>query len=304
VARCGAPTVAEKRGPPGIPAGLSRFDRATAPVWTWHPWPTATKRGPWTGEATAPKPPPERRPRLGSGAADGYNGNMHRQTETQAPARRPIVPHEASATVRRRERRLALGTIGIILVLGTATTILVLAGRLQVATGPASAGRIAAEASAWLLVVEFYLYGLHRLLHTARLFRSVHRLHHLSSAPTAWTALALHPVEALAAFGIFPLLVAVHPVHPATIALVSVFMISALLATHVNHDPLPKAWHRVAPLNWLTTPLVHVGHHANARINFGAATTIPDRVFATHRVDLSYYDPRREASLPAGSRGW
>ena len=223
---------------------------------------------------------------------------------TQAPARRPIVPHEASATVRRRERRLALGTIGIILVLGTATTILVLAGRLQVATGPASAGRIAAEASAWLLVVEFYLYGLHRLLHTARLFRSVHRLHHLSSAPTAWTALALHPVEALAAFGSFPLLVAVHPVHPTTIALVSVFMISALLATHVNHDPLPKAWHRVAPLNWLTTPLVHVGHHANARINFGAATTIPDRVFATHRVDLSYYDPRREASLPAGSRGW
>ena len=214
------------------------------------------------------------------------------------------MPHEASATVRRRERRLALGTIGIILVLGTATTILVLAGRLQVATGPASAGRIAAEASAWLLVVEFYLYGLHRLLHTARLFRSVHRLHHLSSAPTAWTALALHPVEALAAFGIFPLLVAVHPVHPATIALVSVFMISALLATHVNHDPLPKAWHRVAPLNWLTTPLVHVGHHANARINFGPATTIPDRVFATHRVDLSYYDPRREASLPAGSRGW
>ena len=56
-------------------------------------------------------------------------------------------------------------------------------------------------------------------------------------------AVSLHPVEALAAFGIFPALVAAHPVHVATIVLVSAFMISALIATHVNHEPVPRGWH-------------------------------------------------------------
>ena len=179
------------------------------------------------------------------------------------PARRPIVDVVPGADVRRRERRLAWTTIAIILVLGTTTTILVLAGRLRVATGAADPLRIAGECAAWLAVVELYLYGLHRLLHTRRLFRSVHRFHHLSAATDAWTALSLHPVEALAAFGIFPALVAAHPVHVATIVLVSAFMISALIATHVNHEPVPRGWHESPATSWLTTPLVHVAHHAD-----------------------------------------
>jgi len=192
--------------------------------------------------------------------------------------------------VRRLERRLAWTTIGIILVLGTATTILALAGRIEVATGPVDPGRIAMEVVAWLAVVELYLYGLHRLMHTRAMFRRVHRLHHLSAATDAWTALSLHPVEALAAFGIFPALVVAHPVHVATIVGVSAFMILMLVGTHVNHEPVPRAWHESALTSWLTTPLVHVGHHADARANFGAATTLPDRLFGTHRVDLSWYD--------------
>lgn len=210
--------------------------------------------------------------------------------------RRPIVSAIPSADVRRRERRLAWTTISIILALGTATTILVLAGRLRVATGATGPGRIALECTGWLVVVELYLYGLHRLMHTRRLFRSVHRFHHLSAATDAWTALSLHPVEALAAFGIFPALVAAYPVHVATIVLVSAFMITALVATHVNHEPVPRTWHESVATSWLTTPLVHVAHHADARVNFGAATTLPDRIFGTLRVDLSWYDRR---DLPA-----
>jgi sterol desaturase/sphingolipid hydroxylase (fatty acid hydroxylase superfamily) len=192
--------------------------------------------------------------------------------------------------VRRLERRLAWTTIAIILVLGTATTILALAGRIEVATGPVDAGRIAVEGIAWLAIVELYLYGLHRLMHTRAMFRRVHRLHHLSAATDAWTALSLHPVEALAAFGIFPVLVVAHPVHVATIVGVSTFMILMLVGTHVNREPVPRAWHESALTSWLTTPLVHVGHHSDARANFGAATTLPDRLFGTHRVDLSWYD--------------
>lgn len=210
-------------------------------------------------------------------------------------ARRPIVDLVPPAAVRRRERHLAWTTIAIILVLGTATTILVLAGRLRVATGITSPWRIAFECAAWLSVVEIYLYGLHRLMHTRWLFRRVHRLHHLSAATDAWTALSLHPAEALAAFGVFPALVALHPVHVATIVAVSAFMITALVATHVNHEPVPRGWHESALTSWLTTPLVHVGHHADARANFGAATTLPDRLFGTHRVDLSWYDGERRS---------
>jgi len=197
------------------------------------------------------------------------------------------VPGES---VRRRERRLAWTTIAIIFALGTATTVLVLSGRLRVATGATSPARITLECAAWLAVVETYLYGLHRLMHTRRLFRSVHRLHHLSAATDAWTALSLHPVEAIAAFGIFPALVALHPVHVVTIVAVSAFMITALIATHVNHEPVPRGWHESPLTSWLTTPLVHVAHHADARVNFGAATTLPDRLFGTLKVDLSWYD--------------
>ncbi|MFM7734925.1 MAG: sterol desaturase family protein [Alphaproteobacteria bacterium] len=222
---------------------------------------------------------------------------------TPGATRRPIVDVVPGAQVRRRERRLAWTTIAIILALGTATTILVLAGRLRVATGPAGAVRIALECAAWLAVVELYLYGLHRLMHGRWLFRSVHRFHHLSAATDAWTALSLHPVEAIAAFGIFPALVAVHPVHVVTIAAVSAFMITALIATHVNHEPVPRRWHESPATSWLTTPLVHVAHHADARVNFGAATTLPDRIFGTFRVDLSWYDRGRPSSWRESGTG-
>lgn len=197
-----------------------------------------------------------------------------------APVRR-VVGRTAPDSVRARERRLALGTIAIILALGTATTIAILAGRVRVATGPAPAARLVVEAVAWIAAAEAWLYAVHRALHLRRPFRAIHRHHHLSTAPTPWTALALHPVEALLNFGFFAVLVAAHPVHVATIVGVSALMIAAVVASHVDRDPFPDWWHRRAPFAWLTTPAVHLGHHRDATGNFGATTTIPDRLLGT-----------------------
>jgi lathosterol oxidase len=43
---------------------------------------------------------------------------------------------------------------------------------------------------------DTYYYWTHRLLHWKKIFRYVHKVHHLSLNPTPFSAYALHPVEA------------------------------------------------------------------------------------------------------------
>ena len=64
---------------------------------------------------------------------------------------------------------------------------------------PAASGPVWSICQLVLLALqaEFFFYGMHRLLHSVYLYRSVHSVHHSVRAPTAFAALYAHPVELL-----------------------------------------------------------------------------------------------------------
>lgn len=57
-----------------------------------------------------------------------------------------------------------------------------------------------------LFIHDAYFYWMHRLMHQPKLFRYIHRVHHLSTNPSPWTAYAFHPLEAIIEAGIIPVI--------------------------------------------------------------------------------------------------
>src|ERR1700730_15432277 len=53
------------------------------------------------------------------------------------------------------------------------------------------------------LIHDAYFYWTHRLMHTKRLFRIVHLVHHQSTNPSPWAAYAFHPIEGVVEAGVF-----------------------------------------------------------------------------------------------------
>jgi lathosterol oxidase len=180
---------------------------------------------------------------------------------------------------------LLLGTA-----LGVATTRLVLEGWLPLATTPPSAGRLAAEVAAYVLLFDAYFYGLHRLLHTRTLFRAVHAVHHRSTSPSAWTALAFHPLEALLILGFVPAAMSLLPIHLLSLAVVVTFLSGSILLAHAARDPFPSWWERTPILRAYVTPRVHHAHHARRDCNYGATFALFDRLFGT----AAAHDARRD----------
>lgn len=71
-----------------------------------------------------------------------------------------------------------------------------LAQRLGIHCGPWPPWHVVAgELVVFIVVDDLFFYVMHRLLHTRRLYRSVHRLHHRIHAPIAFAGAIMHPLE-------------------------------------------------------------------------------------------------------------
>ena len=65
-----------------------------------------------------------------------------------------------------------------------------------------------------ILIHDTYFYWTHRLMHHPRLFRWMHRTHHLSTNPSPWAAYSFSTGEAFVQAGIAPLVIFTLPLHP------------------------------------------------------------------------------------------
>jgi lathosterol oxidase len=70
---------------------------------------------------------------------------------------------------------------------------------------------------AFILIHDTYFYWMHRFMHWDKIYKYVHRIHHLSTNPTPWAAFAFHPLEAVVEVGILPIMVFLMPLHPIAI---------------------------------------------------------------------------------------
>jgi sterol desaturase/sphingolipid hydroxylase (fatty acid hydroxylase superfamily) len=195
--------------------------------------------------------------------------------------RRKIRP--AGISPRTLAHEIAFGTTTL-LVGGLVSAVMgLLHGRDVLALAPAvpPPGTLALEVAGYFVAFDLYFYLLHRLLHRPRLFARIHWVHHRAPVPSPLTAIAFHPVEALLTGAFLPLTLLVVPLHAFSVLLIGTLQLLAVLFVHSGYEPFPQAWHRVWPLHLCITPLVHDVHHTRFDRNFGAYTTVWDRLFGT-----------------------
>ncbi len=137
----------------------------------------------------------------------------------------------------RREIRWSLLTMLVVSILTQLTVIMVQQGWSRMYYRIASHGWIYFVASivAGILLNDTWFYWTHRFMHLKKVFPYVHRIHHLSKAPTPWAIYSFSPAEAFLNFLIFPLLVFVIPMHPYAIATVILYNLV------LNHNRAPWA---------------------------------------------------------------
>lgn len=132
---------------------------------------------------------------------------------------------------------------------------------------------------------DFYFYWIHRMMHHPKLFRSVHKIHHLSTNPSPWTAYAFHPLEALLEVGIIPILAFTVPTHRYMIMLFMIFQIVYNVYGHLGYELFPKGFHKTRIGRFVNTSVAHNLHHHKFHGNYGLYTLIWDRLFGTLRAD-------------------
>lgn len=138
-------------------------------------------------------------------------------------------------------------------------------------------------ASILVLIVlqDTYFYWTHRAMHHPRLFKRVHRVHHVSTNPSPWTAYAFAPAEALTHAAFVPLVWLVLPLHEASVFVFLAFMIVRNVLGHLSIELYPAGFTRSRFWRWHTTTTHHALHHARFKSNYGLYFTFWDELMKT-----------------------
>ena len=132
-----------------------------------------------------------------------------------------------------------------------------------------------------IFIHDTYFYWTHRWMHHPKIFKHVHRVHHLSTNPSPWAAYAFHPIEAIVEAGIFPLLMFTLPTHTIAITTFLIYMIVRNVLGHLGFELFPKNFVNNKWLNWHTTTTHHDMHHKHFNANYGLYFSWWDRWMGT-----------------------
>jgi len=144
----------------------------------------------------------------------------------------------------------------------------------------------------YLLAHDTWFYWTHRWMHTPRLFRVAHAVHHASRPPTAWAAMSFHPWEALTGAVVIPALVFAIPIHVGALGVVLTVMTVMGVTNHMGWEMFPKGLVNGPLGNWLITASHHQRHHAEYRGNYGLYFRHWDRLCGTDKGLGRFDDPR------------
>jgi Delta7-sterol 5-desaturase len=134
-----------------------------------------------------------------------------------------------------------------------------------------------------LFAHDTWFYWTHRWMHTPKLFKAAHAVHHASRPPTAWAAMAFHPWEALTGAVVIPFLVFVIPMHISAIAVVLTVMTVMGVTNHMGWELFPRSVVNGLLGKWLITATHHQRHHDEYRGNYGLYFRFWDWVCGTDR---------------------
>jgi sterol desaturase/sphingolipid hydroxylase (fatty acid hydroxylase superfamily) len=175
----------------------------------------------------------------------------------------------------------SFATLVVAGLLGIAITKLRAKGYIVLDQGPTSALRVVRELLTYLVAYDVYFYFLHRALHTDALYERIHRVHHESTSPNPLTGFVFHPVEATITGGFLVTLLSVVHFHQYSLMAIGLYGGVSTVIVHSGYELFPRWWYENAITRLYITPFFHDQHHAQYRCNYGAFTTILDRVFST-----------------------
>jgi sterol desaturase/sphingolipid hydroxylase (fatty acid hydroxylase superfamily) len=141
-----------------------------------------------------------------------------------------------------------------------------------------------------LMLHDFYFYWMHRFAHLPRVYPLVHKVHHLSTNPSALSAFAFHPLEALLEALGFMLIIAFVPMTLPTLAGFGFFAFAFNVMGHLGYELLPRRFLASSVGRWFNSATGHNVHHRKFRVNYGLYTLVWDRLFGT-------IDPKFDQSI-------
>ncbi len=145
---------------------------------------------------------------------------------------------------------------------------------------------------------DTWFYWTHRAMHSPKLFKIAHAVHHASRPPTAWAAMAFHPWEALTGAIVIPVLVFTLPMHISAVAVVLTVMTVMGVTNHMGWELFPKAVVNGSLGKWLITATHHQRHHDEYRNNYGLYFRFWDHICGTDRGLGTFRTPPHRSQQP------
>ncbi len=133
-----------------------------------------------------------------------------------------------------------------------------------------------------IIVHDTYFYWAHRFMHWKKIYRFVHRIHHISTNPTPWAAFAFHPLEAIVEVAILPIMAIAIPLHPAAIIVWLLFMTLENVMGHCGFEIFSSGFTQNRITGISNTSVHHNMHHRFVNCNYGLYFNLWDKIMKTN----------------------
>ena len=137
-----------------------------------------------------------------------------------------------------------------------------------------------------LIIQDTFYYWIHRWMHLPRVYRWIHKEHHMSLRTSAFTAFSFHPLESLLQAVVLPLLVVWLPLHIGVILLILTVMTFSATINHGGVEIYSAKWARSWVTKWLIGAAHHDDHHKKFHYNYGLYFTFWDHWMGTEAPDF------------------
>jgi ring-1,2-phenylacetyl-CoA epoxidase subunit PaaE len=140
-----------------------------------------------------------------------------------------------------------------------------------------------------LFVVEdTYFYWMHKTVHSPKLYKLIHRVHHESIDTTPFTSYSFHPIEAaleIVPMGLIMVMAYFFPVPFWGLLFWQLLSIALNVLGHSGYELFPSYWNNYWFLKWKLPATHHNMHHERFNGNYGLYFIWWDRIMGTEFPD-------------------
>jgi lathosterol oxidase len=134
---------------------------------------------------------------------------------------------------------------------------------------------------ALIVAADTYYYWAHYMMHSKRVYRWTHKLHHQSTNPSPLAAYSFAMSEALMHGAFLPIILLVLPMNIWMLAAYVLWFALSETYVHLGYELLPSWWVKSPVTRWVATATYHNMHHQYFRYNYGVYFTFWDRMMGT-----------------------